>query len=160
MILLNAETASVAMVADVTGNTEQAEALLAKVAQSLIEEGATKRTVPGIEGSGPLTVFDLPPIEGDTPGAKRLAVYCLEGNLLAASDNVEVLRDILRRNAGGGTESLAGDAAMRSVDRWLDVLKLRFDATGVLVPVVKTADARDVGIVPPPALGAARPADP
>jgi WD40 repeat protein len=40
------------------------------------------------------------------------------------------------------------DDALRSVDRWLDVLKLRFDATGVLVPVVDSENRPDLPVVP------------
>ena len=57
--------------------------------------------------------------------------------------------------------TIDGDA-LRSVDRWLDVLKLRFDATGVLVPVMESESRPDLPAAPsqPEPVSGAGPFDP
>jgi WD40 repeat protein len=67
---------------------------------------------------------------------------------------------LVRMNLIAPASSRIEDHALRSIDRWLDVLKLRFDATGVLVPVVSAENSPEVEIVPPPqSVGAAEPTD-
>lgn len=46
------------------------------------------------------------------------------------------------------SSSTIEEGAMRSVDRWLDVLKLRFDATGVLVPVISDESVTETPPIP------------
>ncbi len=47
--------------------------------------------------------------------APRLAFYCLSGNLLVVTDNLEVLKDILKRSAGSAAGSLSEQKPFQTV---------------------------------------------
>lgn len=100
---------AVAILVDVTDHHEQAEELLKKVSKNLTKQGA-KRTETTLAGT-PVIQFDLPKKDG----LQRRAVYFLKGDLLGASDNLEVLEGILQRASGKGGKSLADSPAFKAV---------------------------------------------
>ena len=105
----------VVIVIDVSGHIAEAKALLAKAEANLLAQGA-EQTEKTIKETTAATVFNLKETQEYPAGQ---AAYCLAGNLLAASDNVEVLKDIMRRHAAGTPQddSLANDKAFRAVMR-------------------------------------------
>ena len=98
---------------DVTGHIAEAKALLAKVEANLLARGA-KQTQKAVTETTAAMIFELQETQ-DYAGGQ--AAFCLAGNLLAASDNVAVLQQIMRRNAGQTAQgdSLADEAAFQAV---------------------------------------------
>ncbi|MGA2035091.1 MAG: hypothetical protein ABSG68_22820, partial [Thermoguttaceae bacterium] len=100
-----------ALLCDVTGHVEAANALLAKAKKNLLQQGATESQA--MLGGVTLLVFNLPPPvptaggPAAAAGALRQTVYFLAGNLLGASDNLAVTQGIVRRLAGAQGGSLA-----------------------------------------------------
>jgi hypothetical protein len=92
---------AVVVLVDVTGHQEQATALVAKIDARLGERGAQR--LPHDDG-GPV-VFELPKQDGQ----KRIhqVAYILTGDLLAASDDAEVLPSIVAAAKDGRKDSLA-----------------------------------------------------
>ena len=106
---------AVVIVIDVSGHIAEAKALLAKVEANFLVQGA-EQTEKTIKETTAALVFNLK--ETHEYSASQ-AAYCLAGNLLAASDNVEVLKDIMRRHAARTPQddSLANDEAFQAVMR-------------------------------------------
>ena len=119
--------AATAVVADVTGHMKQAKAMLAKMTAHMAKQGAKRSTL--LIGGREVVVFDLPPSTEDqlpkgqdgktaiptAPVPAEFVVYTLAGNLLIAADDLETVRGILGRLAGGPKGSLAEVAGFRSV---------------------------------------------
>jgi len=103
------ELHAIAMLVDITGHQEQADALLTKIAKHQTAKGATKkvRTVGGVN----LTVFVLP--KKDDQKAARQAFYFTKDNQLVAADHEGVIREILRRMTAGPAGSLSEVPAYR-----------------------------------------------
>jgi len=129
--------AALAIVADVAGKLPQANELLQKVTATQLQRGA-KRSEVKVEGCPDSVVqFDLPePVEEQEaarstlegspkpepakPEVKakappRQAFYCLTGNLLAVTDNLEIMQGILGRAMGHQNGSLADHKPFQSV---------------------------------------------
>ncbi len=119
--------AGVVLLVDITGHQDQAKSLLAKVSKTLGGEGAKKTE---IELLGvPVTHFDLPPpkdgsatpflfgqrLEDASKPRKRQALYCIQKNLLIASDQARVVEEVLSRVAGKAEGSLADHKAFQAV---------------------------------------------
>jgi len=105
VVRLGPEEAAAAVLLDVTGHIEQAESLLEKVKADLIKRGA-KRSEQQAPGNT-IVRFEIP-APGNNPDAEpQNAYYCLSGNLLAASDDVRVMVEILARAANSQDGSLA-----------------------------------------------------
>lgn len=85
-----------ALLVDVSGNTERAQAVLEKVSETLTRRGGKKSqsTAAGVQ----VTSFEMPKPEPDAAAPK--VSICLAGDLLAAADNLAVLQGILQRVAG------------------------------------------------------------
>lgn len=100
---------AVVVLVDVTGHKEQATALVAKIDARLSERGAQR--LPHDDG-GPV-VFDLPKQEGQ----RRIhqVAYVLTGDLLAASDDSEVLQSIVAAVKDGRKDSLASLKAYNGI---------------------------------------------
>jgi len=111
------------LVADVTGRTEKAEALLAKVAENMKARQAAKSTRNA--GGTSITVYDIPKTEEH---GERQAAFFLRNDLLVASDNAEVAEDVALRVGREAKGNLAGLPAYRAV---MDRCK---KAAGDLVP--------------------------
>ena len=109
-----------AILVDVTGHRDQATALLEKISNSLKKQGAKQSEVKLDESPDPVVRFDnLPKPEGAPDYEPGSAFHFLSGNLLGASDNIEVIRGILARLSlpPGQPGSLAG------VPRFQEVMK-------------------------------------
>ena len=100
---------AVVVMVDVTGHKDQAAALVAKIDARLVERGAQR--MPHDDG-GPV-VFDLPKQEGQ----KRIhqVAYILTGDLLAVSDDSEVLQSIVAAVKDGRKDSLASVKAFSGI---------------------------------------------
>lgn len=123
---------ALAIVVDVTGKLPQANELLAKTTKTQLERGA-KRSEVKVQGCpDPVIQFDLPEPEEEKTASRsnlqgsddaengeaqkpapvisadRKAFYCLTGNLLAVTDNLDIMRGILGRALNGRKDSLAG----------------------------------------------------
>ena len=99
------DKSAVVLIVDVSGHIDKAKALLAKAEANLIAQGA-EQTQKTIDKTTAAMVFNLKETH-DYPAGQ--AAYCLAGNLLAASDDVEVLQGVMRRHAA--KEALAGSLA-------------------------------------------------
>lgn len=108
------DQAAVVLLMEVKGHLPQARELLAKVSANMAKQGATK-TSHTFEGAE-LLLFDVPATH-DFPAGQVAYVLWENESLLGAADNLEVLKDILRRKAGQGAkgESLADVPAFRHV---------------------------------------------
>ncbi len=104
---------AIVLAIDVTGHVAQAQALLAKVEANLLARKA-KQTQKDVTETTAAMVFQLKETR-DYPGGQ--AAFCLAGNLLAASDDVAVLQQIMQRNSGRAAQggSLADDPAFKAV---------------------------------------------
>ncbi|NLY00282.1 MAG: hypothetical protein GXY83_29645 [Rhodopirellula sp.] len=115
------------LLVDVTGKVDKAKALLDKATANLTQGGAKKAQV---EAAGvQVTIFDLPD-DGQGPVLQK-AVFLLKDELLIASDDVEVVKGILRRLAGEQTATLAGTKPYQQVSE-----RVRRDA-GEAMPQVR-----------------------
>ncbi|MBN1911755.1 MAG: hypothetical protein JW818_18585 [Pirellulales bacterium] len=123
------EQAALALIVDVRGHTAEATALLNKVTENLKKQNVPPPSEEQIAGSR-VMVFDLPKT-AEYPAGK--AAYFLNNEVLAASDNVEVLAGILRRQLGQGQpgESLADVPVFQQV-----MIRCQKDA-GQAVPQVR-----------------------
>ena len=94
----NPKQHALALIVDVTGHAEQANKLLASVAEKMKGKGA-QRTSKSVQGVA-MTVFVLPKERGATEAEKT--VYILHDNFLIAVDHEvaaqEILRDCWTRN--------------------------------------------------------------
>ena len=120
MIEPNPGEAATAVVADTTGHSQQAKAVVAKATATMLQQGA-KQSSCDVEGVH-VAIFEFPPSkenqlpqdasgQSSAPAAAAAApdrtVYAVTGNLLIASDNVAVTSGILGRLAHGPKGSLA-----------------------------------------------------
>jgi hypothetical protein len=100
-----------ALLVDTSGHLDEAEALLETVSQRLVGAGAAQKR--SIVAGAPVLTFHLPPQGGLDGDRKRL--YFLQGDLLGLANDVRVVRDILSRAAGQGTDSLAEMQSFQTV---------------------------------------------
>jgi hypothetical protein len=109
-IQVSIDEGAIALLVDVTGNSRQAEAQLAKVGERLTQSGAKRVRRPD---GDPLVVYQLPA----EPGRKEspTIVYALQQNMLVAGDNVAVIEGILRAMTDGRDDSLASVRAYREI---------------------------------------------
>ncbi|MHC4179927.1 MAG: hypothetical protein ACYSWU_20665, partial [Planctomycetota bacterium] len=92
------DKALLAIVVDVTGHLPQAKALLEKVSKNLMKQGAKRSELPLPETPFPIVRFDNLPKPKDNPLADPgEAFYFLSGDLLVASDDLQVIRGIMAR---------------------------------------------------------------
>ncbi len=92
--------ASQILLVDVTGKNKQATALLSKIDANLKKQGAKQTSA----ANSPITVFTLPREEGERQD--RIAAYFLDGDLLAAADDVNVLTEIRKAVGKGRGDSI------------------------------------------------------
>jgi len=98
----SATEVAVVIMADVTGHEAQTNALLEKINQNLAAQKAVRsqRTISGVA----VTLFDVPKHE-DTPA--RQVVYVVKDDLLAATDSLKVMQEIVARQAQPKADALA-----------------------------------------------------
>jgi hypothetical protein len=112
LILPSESEVALAVVADVTGNLDKANGLIAKIEQNLAVHKAV-RSERQVHGT-PVTVFDVPKYE-DQP-ARQMVVF-IKDDLLAASDNLRVIEGILGRQAATRDDSLGKVPAFAAITR-------------------------------------------
>lgn len=95
---------------DVTGHREQAAALLQKIGTNLTNRGAMRVPVDVREG---IEVFNLPASDGQR--STRQAAFFLKGDLLAAANDVGMLRGVLAATAAERPDSLAQFKPFREI---------------------------------------------
>lgn len=105
------ERAALALLADVTGKEEQAEAILAKLAANLEKQGA-KRSAATHHGIK-FTVYESPPGRGQPQPLH--AAYFIHDGLFVASDQVPVAADVAGRLSKLKKDTLASLPAYQSV---------------------------------------------
>ncbi|HEY2148203.1 MAG TPA: hypothetical protein VGH32_09720, partial [Pirellulales bacterium] len=93
---------AVVVLVDVTGHRDQAMALVEKMSATLTARGALQ--IPR-EPRDPMLMFNMPNEEGRRAG--RQTAYFLNGDLLAASNDVETLRRVLVSMKAERADSLA-----------------------------------------------------
>ncbi|MGD9126750.1 MAG: hypothetical protein PVH19_05160 [Planctomycetia bacterium] len=91
---------ALALLIDIHGHQKEAEALMKKVTTNLTAAGGKMSQQP-VNGAT-ITMFDMPETR-DYPATK--VGYFLSGNILAASDRIEVMDWILRRRLGNRAKS-------------------------------------------------------
>ncbi len=102
---------AVVLLVDVTGHRPQADAMLQKLTTHLKQRGATAE--PAARSDPPIHVLRLPADENrDKPAT---VAYFLDQQLLAMSDRVDVLQEVLARRLGNAGPTLAEDEAYRAV---------------------------------------------
>jgi hypothetical protein len=97
-----------AVLIDVTGHLDAANALLAKIDRNQLRKGAKKATQK--IGTTTVVVYTLPKREEDQPVEK--AFYFLRDDQLVATDNETLIKEIVARFDGDGS-ALAGVVAYR-----------------------------------------------
>jgi len=107
------DQAVAAVLVDVTDHLPKAKALLEKVSQDLRKRGAT-RSERQLAGNT-IVQFHIPAPANDPDAKPRKAYYCLSGNLVAASDDIEVIVEILARAAKRQQGSLADAPGFKAV---------------------------------------------
>jgi hypothetical protein len=131
---------ALAIVIDVHGKVPQAKELLEKATQNQLRRGAKRSEVKVAGCPDPVVQFDLPELEeekeadrstlqgsddadngekkaGDKENEKpaRQAFYCLTGNLLVVTDNLEITKGILGRALADRKDSLANHKSFQVV---------------------------------------------
>ncbi len=109
-----------ALLVDVTGHRAEATALLEKISNNLKKQGAQRSQIKLAESNQPVVRFDnLPKPQGAPEAEPGPAFHFLSGNLLGASDDIEVIRGILARLAlpPGQPNSLAAVPGFQEVMR-------------------------------------------
>ena len=114
---------ALAIVTDVSGKLPQARELLAKTTKTQLKRGAKRSEVTVVGCPDAVTQFDLPELEEEKEAARsnlegsdnsenaapapapekppvRQAFYCLTGNLLAMTEDLDVMKGILERHCG------------------------------------------------------------
>lgn len=99
------EQHALVLLVDVTGHTEQAQALLKKIAGNLVERGA-KQSTATIEGIA-MTALEVPVKRDNTVAGTHMVYYCLHKDVLLAVDHQQIAAGILRRLAGDSAGALA-----------------------------------------------------
>ena len=99
-----------AVLADIAGNRQQADALLEKINKNLTDQKAV-RSQRNLYGTT-VSVFDIPKIE-DEPA--RQVAYFIKDDLLAAADSLKVIEGILSRQAELKSDSLANLPAFETI---------------------------------------------
>lgn len=110
LILPDERHHALAVVADVTGNKQQTDALLVKIDEQMAAEKAVRSERRLLNAT--VIVFDVP--KRDELPARQVA-YLVKDDLLAASDDLAVMRGIIRRLGSKGSDSLAGLSAFESI---------------------------------------------
>lgn len=122
LILPMPDQSALALVVDVTGRHEQADVLLEKVSAELKRQKAT-RSEKKVEALAGATIiqFDVPVPKNNPLGKPHKVFYARLGNVLAASDNLQVLVGILARSLEPQEDSLADlEAYLRVMQRCAD----------------------------------------
>ena len=104
------DSVALAMVIDVSGHRQQAEALLAKASDHLLRNGGQRLRR---AANDPIVAFQLP----NDSGRERapVAAYFLQGDLLVAADNIPVLESMLSATSAGRGDSLASLKAYHEI---------------------------------------------
>jgi hypothetical protein len=110
LILPSSTEVAIAVLADVTGNLDKANGLLDKIQKNLADQKAVRnqRNVQGTQ----VTVFDIPKYEEEPA---RQMIYFIKDDLLAASDNLNVIEGILSRQAQAREDSLGAVPAFEAI---------------------------------------------
>jgi hypothetical protein len=109
-IQVSVDEAAVALVVDATGKTEQAEAVLGKIADRMAHNGAKRLTR---SAGDPIIAYQLP---GEPDGkAPPVAAYFLQQGMLVASDNLAVLERMLQGCTSERPDSLASVPAYHEI---------------------------------------------
>lgn len=118
---------SLVLVADVTGNVDKAEAMMADVRKKLEERGAKRSTrdAGGVE----IVLYELPPDE--ETGERSTAAYVLHDNMLAVADGGDALASVLTRFKGEHKDTLA------TVKPYTAIMARCKEAAGELVPHIR-----------------------
>jgi hypothetical protein len=108
------DKAAALLVADVTGHPKETQTLLAKVNANLIKQHAAKSQLSAAGAT--VLVYTLPKPEDLEPNqpAPQVAL-CLKGELLIASNSLDLVKGVLRRAGGAKGDSLADDKAFTAV---------------------------------------------
>ncbi len=106
----NPKAHALALIVDVTGHTEQANKLVASVAEKMKGKGA-QRTSKSVQGVA-ITVFVLPKERGATETEQT--VYILHDDFLIAVDHEVAAQEILARLLDPKQKSLKDDAAYQA----------------------------------------------
>lgn len=105
------ERAALAVLADVTGKEQQAEAILAKLAANLEKQGAKRSSA--VHHGVKLTIYESPPRRGQSQPLH--AAYFIHEGLFVASDQAPVASDIAGRLAKPKKDTLASVSAYQAV---------------------------------------------
>ncbi len=109
-MLPNESEHALVILADVTGHEQQTEALLEKINKNMAAEKAVRSERRVLDAT--VIVFDIPKRDELPP---RQVVYCVKDDLLAATDNLKVMRGIVRRLGQAGADSLSGLSAFKAI---------------------------------------------
>ncbi|MCC7083527.1 MAG: hypothetical protein IT427_00805 [Pirellulales bacterium] len=106
----NPDSAALALIVDVTGRQQMAEALLEKVAARMARNGAKQFRR---QAGDPIVAYQLA-VEPDRKVAPTAAYY-LRNNLLVASDSIPVMESIVAATTSSRQDSLANVPAYREI---------------------------------------------
>lgn len=111
MVRPGEKQSATALLVDVTGNLDRAQALLAKIDRNLTKEKATKKTAQVLGAT--VTTYTLPKLEDED--FHRTAVFFINDNVLCGVDHAEVAKDILGRFSGEPDDNLASVPGYRAI---------------------------------------------
>ncbi|MEX0677671.1 MAG: hypothetical protein WD063_11385 [Pirellulales bacterium] len=112
LVLPNETEHALAILADVTGHQQQADALLAKVAENMAAKKAVRTERRVLDAT--VVVFEIPKHD-DVPA--REIVYFVKNDLLAACDSLKVMEGIVNRLAGRQADSLSTLPAFEAITK-------------------------------------------
>jgi len=101
---------ALAMMVDITGRRDKADALLKKIAEGRKAKGVTESATK--MGNTEVTVFTWPKKEDEK--SARKAYYFIKDDMLVATDHEKVAQGILGRFAGGAADSLDKQPAFKA----------------------------------------------
>lgn len=128
-ILYEKDKSAAVIVIDVSGHIKEAKELLQKVEANLLAEGA-EQSQKNITDDTAVLVFELKETQ-EYPAGR--AAYCLAGNLLAASDNIEVLKDVMHRHSAQSPQK----DSLADVPSFQAVMKRCRESAGELQPQIR-----------------------
>ncbi len=107
LVLPAPRKAALAMVVDVTGREEKAEALLVRISADMKKEGATRSEISVEETKATVLRFDRAKPKDKPDAPQKKTFYCLTDNLFCTCDDLQELRGILARIAAVRNDSLS-----------------------------------------------------
>ena len=110
----------IAITVDIADHSDRAKEMLDKISKNFVARGATRSVLESAKCPDPITLFSLESKRSNAKSPRvRSAYYCLRGNFLCTTNNLEIMHGILARQAGKGSpdDALAGQTSFQTISR-------------------------------------------